>query len=168
MTTKVHFVRKSRVDNAAVKRGDAYYWWKLPFGEKTVSATYPSRSQLTNSDYLGCVFDLEDSLRDINIEDEGDFSDMLEEISEAATDIREQCQENLDNMAPNLHVAPNGRLLIARLKVINEVLTELDDLDFEECAESFDGESHHPEYIEPVLKKMEVTRVGKVIKLYGE
>jgi hypothetical protein len=165
MATKVHLVKKSRVDNAAVKRGEQYWWWKLPFGEKTVSSTYPVRSQLTNSDYLGCVFDLEDQIHDFTIDNASDFEAMLEEVTEVIGDIQEQCQTNYDNMAPMLHAAPNGKLLAERLRVIPELLEELDALDYSDHIPGTDFD--YMAFI-AVLKKLEVTRVGKVIKLYGE
>ena len=164
MATKVHLVKKSRVDNAAVKRGDPYYWWKLPFGEKTVSATYPARSQLTNSDYLGCVFDLEDQVYEIEVDNAEDFEAMLEEVTEVISDIQEQVQANYDNMAPMLHAAPNGRLLAQRLIVIPQVLEELDALDYSDHIPEIGFE--YESFVE-ILRKLEVTRVGKVIKLYG-
>lgn len=164
MSTRVHLVKKSRVDNDAVKRGAPYYWWKLPYGEKTVSATYPSRSQLTNSDYLGCVFDLQDSLSEFTIDDSEDFEAMLEEISEVIGDISEQCQTNLDNMKKNLHAAPNGRLLIARIAILDVVQAQLDGMSFDDCTGDEDAE---PQAVLEMLKMLEVTRVGKVIQQYG-
>ena len=164
MATKVHLVKKSRTDNEAVKRGESYYWWKLPFGNKTCSAAYPGRSQLTNSDYLGCVFDLQDSLSDFTIDDASDFEAMIEEVSDVIADIQEQCQTNLDNMVPNLHVAPNGRLLVARLAILGEVQAELDALDYDDHVP---GTEFEYAAFAALLKKLEVTRVGKVIQHYG-
>ena len=165
MTTKVHLVKKCRVTNSAVKRGDPYYWWKFPMGDKQYSATYPTRSQLTQSDYLGCVFDLEDSLSEFTIDDSGDFESMLEEVSEVLADILEQCEANLANMTKNLHAAPNGRLLIARIAILGEVQDALDALDYDD---HIPGTEFEYASFAAILKRLEVTRLGKVIQHYGQ
>lgn len=171
MATKVHYVKKCRVDNPAVKRGEPYYWWKLPMGEKQYSATYPKRSQLTNSDYLGCVFDLQDSLEEHEVGDDLDFEDVLAEVREQVEEIKDQCQINLDNMKENLHAAPNGRLLIARLKVLDDAISELDSLDYSDCM-IWDDEAEEKvfsmEPISKIIRNIEITRVGRNILLYGE
>jgi len=161
---KIHYVKKCRVDNSAVKRGEPYYWWKLPFGEKSYSKTYPSRSQLTASDYLGCVFDLQDSIKGYTwIEQEGDFSDMMDEIIDQVTDIRDQCQASLDSMAPMLHSAPNGKLLIARVDACDVALGEVSEMDF--ASAKFDDEEQFvTDLIDAALLPLEITlKGGKVI-----
>jgi len=45
---RVHYVKKARKDNPAVKAGEPYYWWQFYRGQKQYSATYPRRSQVTN------------------------------------------------------------------------------------------------------------------------
>ena len=165
MATKVHRVNKCRVTNSAVERGEPYFWWKFPMGEKQYSATYPTRSQLTQSDYLACVFELVDGMDAFDyIDNADDFEDMLSEITEAIQDIQEQSQANYDNMAPMLHAAPNGRLLEARLKVIEEVLGDLDGAIFESY--QIDDGLMDVERISAILKKLEITRRGKVIEAY--
>lgn len=47
---RVHFVKKARKDNPAVKAGESYYWWKFRYGGKQFSKKRPRPSQLTQSD----------------------------------------------------------------------------------------------------------------------
>lgn len=161
---KIHYVKKCRVDNPAVKRGEGFYWWKLPFGEKQYSKTYPSRSQLTDSDYLGCVFDLQDSIKGYTwIEQEADFSDMMDEIIDQVTDIRDQCQLSYDNMAPMLHSAPNGLLLMARIDACDTALGEVSEMDFD-SAKFDDEEQFITDTIDVALMPLEITlSKGKVV-----
>lgn len=122
---KVHCVKKARADNPAVKRGESYYWWKFPFKPKLFSKTYPTRSQLTLSDYLGCVYDLQDSISDYNITGVDDFHGMFDELRDQVGDIRDQCEESFNNMRVNLHVAKIGRLLTTRIRSCGDALVSL-------------------------------------------
>lgn len=154
---KIHYVKKARVDNPAVKRGEGYYWWKLPFGDKSYSKTYPKRSQLTDSDYLGCVYDLQDSIKEYTwIDREEDFTDMIDEIIDQLSDVRDQCQLNLDNMAPMLHSAPNGVLLQRRVDACEAALGEISEMDWD-SAQFDDEEQFKTDLIDAALEPLEIT-----------
>lgn len=128
----VHHVKKARADNNAVKRGDAYYWWKFAYSDKQYSKTYPRRSQLTQSDYKGCVYDLQDSVSDYEINNPIEFNNMISALSEQVEDMREQAVTALGNMKENLHVAPNGILLKNRIASCESTLSALGSLDWDE------------------------------------
>ena len=63
---RLHYVKKARKDNPAVKAGEPYYWWKHAWSAKQYSKTRPRPSQLTQSEfmseYLSMGEDFEDAL----------------------------------------------------------------------------------------------------------
>lgn len=152
----VHYVKKARRDNSAVKRGEPYYWWKFGFSEKLYSKTAPKRSQLTQSDYKGCVYDLQDSISDYEIGDPDQFSDMIFELTEQIIDMRDQCKESLDNMKENLHVAPNGMLLKARIASCEFVLAELEELEWDEEAFEDADDTFDTSPVDAALKALDL------------
>lgn len=97
---RVHYVKKARKDNPAVKAGEPYYWWKFRYGGKRYSRTRPTRSQLTQSDKLARIYSCEDSIWAISTPDiesyDGDHSTIRERIAqdlELAAATIEQCAE---------------------------------------------------------------------------
>ena len=140
----VHYVKKARKDNSAAKRGESYYWWKFAYDPRQYSKTMPKRSQLTKSDYKGCVYDLQDSVVDYSdISSEFEFDNMVTEIEDQVTDIMEQCEASRLNLRPNLQeVSPNAKLLKARAASCKKCLEQLDalewDVDKYEENDSFD------------------------------
>lgn len=65
------FVKKARKDipGTDIKAGESYYWWKFRFGGKHYSKTPPRRSQLTQSDFLGQLYAIEDEIQGLVADD---------------------------------------------------------------------------------------------------
>lgn len=129
MTTRVHHVLKARKNNkaAGIKKGDSYYWWKFRFGGKHFSKTPPARSQLTQSEWLGQAYDLDDQLQELTIDTEG-IASTVEDIASQARDLAEQCQERLDAMPEALQESSSS----------GQTLQEYID-QFEEWADTLEG-----------------------------
>jgi len=71
--TKAHFVKKARKDypDAGIKAGEKYYWWKFNFQKHIYrSKTAPTRQQLTKSDFLSHVYDIEDHIGNLSTDDD--------------------------------------------------------------------------------------------------
>ena len=113
---RVTYVKAARKDNPICKKGESYYWWKFRHGGKHMSLAYPKPSQLTQSAYLGSVYDLIEQVNNFEPElgEEGAIETFGEEITEGIIEIREQCQESLDNMPESLQYSPTGELLQER------------------------------------------------------
>lgn len=125
MVPRLHFVKKARKDNPAVKKGESYYWWKWRFRLKQYSRTRPRRSQMTQSDFLGQIYDLEDGLSSegISVEEVQDFCTTLE-------DLRSQCEESLQNMPEHLQeTSMSGQILQDRIEGLEEWGYEIESLD---------------------------------------
>jgi vacuolar-type H+-ATPase subunit I/STV1 len=124
--TKLHFVKKARKDNPAVKKGESYYWWQFAFSPKQYSATRPRRSQYaTQSSYLQQVMDMEDANRVCD-------DSLIDDIDELKTQIEElqsECEQSLENMPENLQEAETGQLLQERIDACEAAISELENID---------------------------------------
>lgn len=134
---RLHFVKKARKANkdAGIKKGDSYYWWKFMSGgrggPKIYSKTKPRRSQLTQSEFLGAMYDAEDSIADAAaaFEKDNDFEALASACDDAASDVRsagEECQSKLDNMPEGLQQGDSGQLLERRVEAAETIADELE------------------------------------------
>ncbi len=96
---RVHYVKKARKDNSAVKKGEPYYWWKFRYAGKRCSRTRPRPSQLTQSDKLARYYEAQEAIEDTDAH--GDIQELIDTLNEQAEDIRvigEEYQESADNI----------------------------------------------------------------------
>ncbi len=145
-------VEKARKDypDAGIKKGDTYYWWKFRYGGRRFSLTYPKRSQLTQSEFLGNVYELEDRIEALSADSYDDAGGLATDIEDIANDIREQgeeCSERRDNMPEQLQDSDSGELLQGRYDTCEEWASALEevDTDFEDDFPGEDDESDEPE-----------------------
>jgi len=110
---KVHFVKSARKDNPVAKAGESYYWWKPMVGgrggAKRYSKTPPTRSQLTQSEFLSALYEIEDGSM-ANAQEPGDFRD----IAEALRDLGQEQRDKYDNMPEGLQQGDTGQTLDER------------------------------------------------------
>lgn len=133
---RVYHVKKARKDNPVCKKGESYYWWKFRFGGKRYSLTPPKPSQLTQSEFLGTLYDIEDSFN--TAED----LDGLKSIQEEVEMLRDETEEKLENMPDSLQYSPTGELLQERIDFCDELISEFDNIEedesLDEIKERFD------------------------------
>ncbi|KKN90154.1 hypothetical protein LCGC14_0232700 [marine sediment metagenome] len=147
---RVHHVKKARKDNPVVKRGEPYYWWKFAFGPKRFSKTHPRRSQLTQSDFLGQVYDLEDEIGDLKADSA--LNDFTDDFAERIRALGEEQADKRANMPEQLQDAPTGEMLEGRQCSCDEWADNFENLDFEfdedaakeEVNSDFDDDEHKP------------------------
>jgi len=129
---RVHFVKKARKDNPAVKRGESYYWWKFRYGGKCFSTTPPRPSQLTQSEYLGTFYDLQEQVEDIGepiTRDEiEEFADRLQEIADEIQTLGDEQSDKRDNMPYQLQDGEIGDLLEQRADACRTAYDELENV----------------------------------------
>ena len=126
---RFHFVKKARKDNPAVKKGQPYYWWKHRFGPKKYSATRPKPSQLTTSEFLGAMYDLQDRLAALNVFDVGSLEEVAQDLRDIASEVQEQgeeCSSKKDNMPEGLQEGDVGQLLEERYNQCEEIAQMLE------------------------------------------
>lgn len=123
--------RKARKDypENGIKRGDDYYFCAMKTGPRSSrimrSLTPFKRSQMTQSEFLGALYDWEDSLA--ALESMEDAQNMADEIRQ----LGEEQDEKFNNMPEGLQQGDSGQLLEQRrdaceaaAEAIEEVISE--------------------------------------------
>lgn len=145
------FVKKARkdIEGTEIKKGDSYYWWKFRFGGKRYSKTPPSRSQLTQSGFLGTLYEIEDRMAAFTCDNKEDFDEFKSELVSDIESLRDECQNSLDNMPEQLQSAPTGELLQERIDALESWSSEIEGI---EC-EDYDEESLREEMLSDYEKE---------------
>jgi len=121
-------------DVVIVKKGQEYYTWTLFGRSPQISLDYPKRQQLTGSDFLCQVYDLEDRLSELSCETIEDLEEERDSICEEIRDLASEQEEKRSNMPESLQEAPTGELLQNRYDSLEEWASNLEgvSIDFDE------------------------------------
>ena len=123
---RVHFVKKARKDNSAVKKGESYYWWKPYRSYKHCSSIRPTRSQLTQSAFLSQLYNLEDGMAKEYNQDEA------ETLVEKLEELVGMCEDSLSNMPEPLQdSSDSGMLLQDRIDCLYEWTEAIYNIDWD-------------------------------------
>jgi hypothetical protein len=132
---RVTFVKKARKDNPVCKAGESYYWWKFRYGGKHFSLTPPKRSQLTQSDFLSRMYEVEDDMIG-GLSSSGmsaeDLKGEVENICDELRQLAEECEEKRYNMPEGLQEGDVGLLLEERSYSCEDMCSELEGIDLED------------------------------------
>ena len=121
--------------NAKIKEGDGYKWWKFRFGGRRVrclkSECAPKPSDLTQSEFYGTLYDIQDSVETAldefrNGGEPGDLASALNDAAGQLRDLGEECQGKLDNMPEGLQQGDTGQLLENRAQECESKADELE------------------------------------------
>jgi hypothetical protein len=131
--TRANFVKAARKDypNAGIKKGESYYWWSFRFGGKHMSKTPPKQSQLTQSEFLSTLYDIQERIGDLSADSASDLQSAVEEIADELRTLGEECNDKRDNMPEGLQDGDVGQLLEARAEACEQAASDLEDVDFE-------------------------------------
>lgn len=126
------FVKKARKDNAVCKKGESYWWFKFAYQAKRLSKERPKPSQLTQSEFLSQLYELQEQRDDVcstfrSDEDHDDFKSNIEDIAQQLEDLGSECQDKHDNMPDQLQDGDIGQLLEERANRCEEMSGELCD-----------------------------------------
>lgn len=132
---RAKFVKSARKDNVnqGIKKGDSYWWWSFRFGGKRYSKTPPRRSQLTQSSFLGTMYDAEDDLSKAVAEFSAGqlgFDELADACESAALEIRDagdECDSSRENMPEGLKEGGVGELLGNRKEQADQLADELEN-----------------------------------------
>jgi hypothetical protein len=121
-------------DKVFIEKGESYYWWAFKNGGKHLSKTAPKASQLTRSNYLSQLYDLQDRIGEIKAESPEDLESVVEELKSDLESLKEETEGSLENMPESLQSSPTGELLQERVDSLDNAISELEsiDLDYEE------------------------------------
>ena len=144
---KVTFVKSARKANPryGIEVGDSYYHWAFMVGgrggPKICSKTKPTRSQLTNSDFLQGLYGIfDDDLAGIetaindtaNTPDWSSIPDDIEAIAERLRELGQEQRDKFENMPEGLQQGDTGQMLEQRAdgceSAADEVETAASDL----------------------------------------
>ena len=131
-------------DTIFCRKGDTYYWWQFRYSGKIFSTEYPKQSQLTQSEFYGAVYSLQEEADDWEVNSEDDFTELLEYCKSTIEEIRDEQEKKRDNMISgneNLENTPVAELLQERYDNMEEIHDELESLDWE----SFEDEDDENE-----------------------
>ncbi len=106
--------------------GDSYYHWGTKSGGRFVkrySKTAPTRSQLTNSEFKGTLYDIFD-----NQIGNAQTPDDLREAAEMLRTLGSEQQDKYDNMPEGLQQGDTGQMLEARASGCESAADEIDQI----------------------------------------
>lgn len=134
--TKVEKCRKAQGQctkcGDKIKVGDPYVWWKFQFGPRLVRCAkaecYPKPSDLTRSEFLGQLYDLQ--ARDIDGESVEDLESIKDELVSDLDSMRSDCEDKRSNMPEQLQDSDTGNLLQERIDALENAVSELEAIDF--------------------------------------
>lgn len=141
---RVTFVKKARKAHPAggIKKGESYYWWAFMQGgrggPKHYSKTPPKASQLTQSEFLGAFYDIEEEIGALSA-DSG-LGDATAEIAQRLHELADEQESKKSNMPDGLQEGDTGQMLEQRTERCNEIADELEGLTFD-----YDGDKEDKE-----------------------
>lgn len=116
-----------------IKKGEMYYWWKFMVGgrggPKHYSKTRPRASQLTQSEFLGQLYDIQDDIAALAADD--GLGDAVSEIAGRLQELADEQEEKKGNLPDSLQEAPSGELLQERTDACRSAADELEALTFD-------------------------------------
>lgn len=137
---RVHAQRANKdYPEHGIKKGTTYYWWKFRRGGKRMSAKPPKPSQLTQSEFWGAVYGLQEDYETAPAFD--DIEGQIDEIKTRLEEIRDEQEEKRSNMEDKFpNGCPSMELLQERYDALDEAVNTLDgiDIEFEEPDEKPD------------------------------
>lgn len=123
-----------------IAKGDMYYYTKIKTGPRSSrvmrSKTPFKRSALTQSDYLGQLYDWEDGKADLtSMDDAQEFADTIRSLGE-------EQQEKLDNMPEGLQQGSSGEMLTERADACETAASEIEDIitEYEDAKSTWESE----------------------------
>lgn len=137
---KANYVKAARKDypEHGIKKGEPYWWWRLYKRAKRYSKTKPRRSQLTGSEFLGDVYDLEDEIEAAAPQSHEELQELINDWVDRVNRLAEDAQERLDNMPEGLQQGDSGQLLEERISACEEWASNLESIDCEPPEEEED------------------------------
>lgn len=124
-------IPKNKEDKILIAKGESYYWWAFKNGGKHFSKTPPKASQLTQSNYLSQLYDIQDRINEIQVDSWEDLESIIDEFKNDLESLKDETQGSLDNMPESLQSSPTGELLQERIDSLENAISEFDSIDFQ-------------------------------------
>lgn len=118
----------------AILVGEEYYRFSKTRFQKPKIRCYrckPTRVEMTNSDFMASIYAYEDEfLANISLDAYDSMEDLIEEAKMYIEELRDEQEEKLDNLPENLREAPVGQLIQERYDALEEMLSNIDSIDY--------------------------------------
>jgi len=145
-----------------IKKGENYYRFAPSrFAEKQIRCINckPSRSEMTMSDFLSQIYDIEERLAgmDYNLKDIQDVIDELEEIINELEDLKSETEDKYYSLPDQFQdYSPVGELLSGRIDALDEMIEEIEELksELETLIDSDMSEEEKREEFENILESI--------------
>lgn len=114
-----------------IKKGDTYYKWTTRPGGRGKGivhrqVTYPRPQQLTSSEFMIAVYDIEDRISALIADD--DLGGERDSIVDDIRALGEEQSEKRDGMPDSLQEGPTGELLQERADACDQWATDLENV----------------------------------------
>lgn len=129
---RVHFVKRARKDypEDGIKKGESYYWWQFAYSKKQISKTPPSRSQLTRSEFLQTIYEIEDRIAQYSPTDQADLENFRDELVSDLQSLLDETQDKYDNMPEQLRESSDsGNTLQERIDSLEDAISTLESME---------------------------------------
>lgn len=118
-------------DKVFIEKGQSYWWWAFKNGGKHLSKTKPKASQLTQSNYLSQLYDLQDRIGAISADSPEELESVIDELKSDIESLKDETESSLDNMPESLKYSPTGELLQERIDALDNAISELENIDYD-------------------------------------
>jgi hypothetical protein len=109
-------------------------------GIQRKSKTPPTRSQLTNSEFLAAIYDLEDGCDWSNAECPEDLQSKRDELVSELQSLGQEQSDKFDNMPDGLQQGPTGELLEQRAEACENIANEFEGVELDDFDEDLEDE----------------------------
>lgn len=121
-------------DKVFIAKGESYWWWQFKNSAKQLSKERPKTSQLTQSNYLSQLYDIQERLEQATAESPDDLESLIDEFKSELESLKEETESSLENMPESLQSSPTGELLQERIDALDNAISEMENIetDYEE------------------------------------
>jgi len=147
-----------------IKKGDIYYTWKFRWRRPCRSLKRPRPSQLTQSEFLGQAYSLQEQVEDMESPalSEGEdgvsnFADNLRTIADEVRSLGEEQADKVYNMPESLQESETADLLNQRNEAceslsdeIEQAADEISSMDASACEDDEDLQSEIQSYLDGI------------------
>ena len=150
-------------DEILIHKGESYWTWCFMNQSPHYSKTRPRQSQLTQSAFYSEYYSIQEEIEDFSPESSLDIPDFIDGIISRLEDLRDQCQESLDNMPDSLQDSDTGQMLQERIDECDNLISDFESLDTEyssdeEVSDDSDSEEmsdEEQEWLDGVLSEIQ-------------
>lgn len=123
---------ENKQDKIFIKKGESYWHWTFMGGITHISKERPKQSQLTQSEFLSSVYQIEEAMQEASSITEDEVQEWISELES----ILDEVQDRLSSMPEQLQESSSsGQLLQERIDNLEQWIESLQSVDFNEINE---------------------------------